>query len=69
MIEHDLFNGAKTKKDMSGRWCGVCGSGETYIKKLKNGKLSPQWYGNEIDGWKCRKCRRKELWKNNKKNY
>lgn len=43
-------------KDRSNCVCSICGSNKTHIR-CENGR--PKWYGNEIDGWKCRKCYRK----------
>lgn len=42
-------------KDMSKRRCKTCGSKKTYVKK-RNGKLYPQWFGNELDGFICNNC-------------
>lgn len=44
------------RKDYSDVFCSVCGTTET--SKRKNGQ--PNWYGNEIDGWKCTDCHMKE---------
>lgn len=42
-------------KDMSGRRCVKCGSDITF-----------QWYGNEKDGLRCRKCYMKKWWDEHK---
>jgi HNH endonuclease len=53
------------KKDMTGRFCQICGSTETYIKK----DGWPQWFDLPDGGHMCRKCHDKERWlkKKNKK--
>ena len=51
--EHITF---ENTKDMTGRICRLCGTDKTYMYKNKNGKLRPQWRGNKIDGWLCKKC-------------
>lgn len=48
--------------DRTGCFCSLCGSRETRMERLiSNGVLRPHWYGNERDGFLCRKCYRKEL--------
>ncbi len=44
------------RKDNSNTICSICGSNTTYI--TKNG--CEDWYGNEIDGPKCKSCYMKE---------
>lgn len=51
--EHVIY---ELTKDRSNCVCIICGSNKTHIR-CENGR--PKWYGNEIDGWKCRKCYRR----------
>lgn len=50
------------RKDMSGRLCRQCNKKTT---KFHRGR--PNWYGNEIDGWLCYKCYRRDYRKKKKK--
>lgn len=47
------------------RFCNICGSDKTSIRKDKD-KIREHWAGNEIDGWKCVSCDKKEYWIKNK---
>ena len=59
LIHHNPLQFRKyEKKDMSGRRCSKCGD-KTWIRK--NGK--EDWYGDEISGLICRKCYRKQRYK------
>lgn len=40
------------KKNLSNRRCSICGSDKTIIRK--DGYLN--WYGDEVCGYKCKKC-------------
>ena len=51
------------KKDMSGRFCSICGSTETYMKPSG----WHQWFDLPDGKFMCRKCHDKERWRNKKK--
>ena len=53
---HSQHRSYEMKKDMSNRFCKYC-NGKTYITKRGH----EQWYGNEINGWVCRRCNVKKL--------
>jgi hypothetical protein len=50
------------RKNYDGVICSICGTSET--GKKENGQ--PNWFGNEIDGWKCLSCHKKEYYANNR---
>jgi hypothetical protein len=47
-------------KDMSYRFCKICG-GKTTYKKTKRGTLCELWFGNDIDGWTCNNCYMRQI--------
>ena len=64
--EHALLHLAGNqyaKKDMSDRFCSICGSTETYVKPSG----WHQWFDDGKGGYICRKCHDKERWRNKKK--
>jgi hypothetical protein len=56
MTKLDHLKHHNPRKDNSNTVCCICGSTKTYI--TKNG--CEDWYGNEIDGPKCKNCYMKE---------
>ncbi len=64
-IMHNQHAIISNKKDMSGRFCKICG-GKTKYNKSRKGTLCESWQGNEIDGWTCKNCYMKQLYYKNK---